>query len=80
MAVETGISLLQKLTGSYVLSNLTASILTSVKTKMSARKSPLVLILVEALSVSVIEVSKEIFAKTSMSVAKRVLVMKMHHV
>ena len=59
---------LQKLTGSYALPNLIVSILTSVKTKISAQKSLPVRILMEATSVNVILASEAIFAKTLTSV------------
>ena len=60
--------------------NLTVSILTSVAIEVFAQKSPLVKILMEALSVSVILVLEVIFAKTSTSVSKQLLVILMPHV
>ena len=71
---------LQKLTGSYALPNLIVSILTSVRTKVSAQKSLPVRILMEATPVNVTLASEVIFAKTLVNVTKPVLAMQMHHV
>ena len=80
VVVAVDIELLQRLTGIYWWKFLSVSILTSVEIEVSVRKSLPVKIVLEATSVSVIKVSKVIFAKTLMSVTKQVLVMQMQHV
>ena len=60
--------------------NLSVSILMSVATKVSARQSLHVKILMEATPVNVIKVLEVISAKILMNAPKSVLVMRMQHV